>query len=192
MASDQETLAQILDNLAPEIRAMVEQRLSPALHARFDWQDILQKAYLRARPRWPHAPEAAGLDVRDWLFMVVRDTLRDMYRACTANVRDYRVEAPLPDNSAAQLGLVVVDPGTSPSEALARKEQQEQVCLILNMLEVKHRQVVVMRLYDQLPFEEIAEVLGITAGNARVRHNRALQEFKRLWLVAHPGGEMLQ
>ena len=42
------------------------------------------------------------------------------------------------------------------------------------------REVLVLRYVDELEPREIAEVLGITAGNASVKINRALEKLKTI------------
>jgi DNA-directed RNA polymerase specialized sigma24 family protein len=46
------------------------------------------------------------------------------------------------------------------------------------------REVLFMRNFEELPYEEIADILAIDAAAARKRHGRALVRFHEL-LIAH-------
>jgi RNA polymerase sigma-70 factor (ECF subfamily) len=49
---------------------------------------------------------------------------------------------------------------------------------------LKHRDVLVLRYYQDLSLEEIAEVLGCSVQAAKVRLHRARQHFKEKYLAA--------
>jgi RNA polymerase sigma-70 factor, ECF subfamily len=70
---------------------------------------------------------------------------------------------------------------TSPSEALARGELQERVRQALDVLRPTDREIIWMHHFDELPFRDVAIVLGISEDTARQRYVRALRRLKDLW-----------
>jgi RNA polymerase sigma-70 factor (ECF subfamily) len=62
---------------------------------------------------------------------------------------------------------------TDPTVPLEREERERMVQEALNALAPDHRAVVVMKEYDGLRYEEIAEVLGVPVGTVRSRLHRA-------------------
>ena len=50
----------------------------------------------------------------------------------------------------------------------------------LDLLPLDHREAVVLRYHEELPVEEVAQALGITAGNARVRIFRGLKKLREV------------
>ena len=56
----------------------------------------------------------------------------------------------------------------------------------LNLLKDKDREVLWMRHHDDLSFQEVAAVLGIAEGTARVRYVRALERLRGLWQQMYP------
>ena len=80
-----------------------------------------------------------------------------------------------------QLGLGLIAPGTSPSEAAAQEEQQRRVLHVVQMLSADDKDLLAMRYWEGFSFAEIGAVLGITEEAARMRQARALKRFKDLW-----------
>jgi RNA polymerase sigma-70 factor (ECF subfamily) len=53
----------------------------------------------------------------------------------------------------------------------------------MRSLSPEHREVLVLCRYHELPFAEVAEILGCTAGAARVRAHRALHALRESYLA---------
>ncbi len=115
-----------------------------------------------------------------WLYRLALDSLWEAWRRETRDCRDLQREVPWPDRSSVQLGLSLIAPGTSPSQALERKELQEQVRQAMAALKPADREILAMRHFEQLSFKEIAQVLGIKGGAANLRYVRALARLKTL------------
>jgi RNA polymerase sigma factor (sigma-70 family) len=176
-----------------KLLAVIHRRLDPALYARVDPEEILHKAFLRAEERWPTwerlQAERPGEETRVayvWLYGLVRDALYEEYRLQTAQARDVHAEVPYPDRSSVQLGLGLVSPGTGPDSAAARQELRErlaeQIRTVLALLGPNDRDILHMRLVDELATEEAAQVLAIPEGTARQRYARARLRFMDCWV----------
>jgi len=91
---------------------------------------------------------------------------------------------PWPEQTSVQLGLGLVQGGTSPSEAVVRSELRERVRTVMACLSPQDQEVLWMRHSDQLSFADAATVLGITENAATVRYARALRRLKEKWFEA--------
>ena len=58
----------------------------------------------------------------------------------------------------------------------------------LDELKVSDVQLVEMRFFEQRPFKEIAEIIGITESNAKVKTYRILEKLKKIILRIHSEG----
>ncbi len=182
-------LGKLLEEHGPRLLAMVGRRLDPALAARVDPEDVLGEAFLRARERWRSFQEQPGLTPYAWLYRITLDCLIEAWRRETRDRRDPRRALPWPEASSVQLGLGLVSPGTSPSEAAAREDLRARMRQALGLLKEPDREILWMRHYDQLTFPEAAEVLGVTESAATLRYVRALKRLKHLWeRLGLPGG----
>ena len=178
------TLGKIFEEHQPKLLAMIQRRSDRALAARRDAEDILSQAYLRAQSRWSEF-EQSGMTAYAWLYRIVLDCLFDDHDFQRAQRRNPRAEMAWPDQSSLQMVLGMVSPLTSPSVALARKEAQEhlaqQIGQTLDLLKPEDREILTMRLFDQLSTEEAAKVLNIPGGTARQRYSRARLRFRDAW-----------
>ncbi len=58
------------------------------------------------------------------------------------------------------------------------RELEELVKMSLELLDMEYREPLVLRIYDGLRYDEIAEICGTTVGNARLRVYRAKEKLK--------------
>jgi RNA polymerase sigma-70 factor (ECF subfamily) len=163
-----------------KLLAMLEQRIDPALKARIEPEGILDEAHRRAKDRWPHF-KTSGMTSYSWLYRIVLNCLFDEYDFHTAQKRDIYRQRRIPEGSASQFGLGLVQRGTSPSGALARKELVERMRRALEILRPEDREILCMRHYDQLSLTEVAQVLDISDGTARQRYARARLRLRERW-----------
>jgi RNA polymerase sigma-70 factor (ECF subfamily) len=184
--TDLAALAKLLEEHQPRLLAMVQRRLDPALNARIEPEAVLNEAFFRARRRWDRFKEQAALTAYAWLYRIVLDCLIEAWRRETRGPRDPRRDMPWPSASSVQLGLGLVSPGTSPSEAAVRAELQQRMQQALELLRETDREILWMRHYDQLTFPEAAQVLGIQESAATLRYVRALKRLKKLWRQLYP------
>jgi RNA polymerase sigma-70 factor, ECF subfamily len=173
----------------PTLLAMVRRRIDPSLVARMDPEEILNEAFLVARRRWEEFQKNSTMRPYPWLYRIVLDCLIDAWRRETRGMRDHRRDLPWPERSSIQLGMRLVAPNTSPSEALARKELRERMRQLVGLMKSEDQEILWMRHNDQLSFKEAAEVLGTTENNASKRYARALRQLKVLWEGVQSTGE---
>jgi RNA polymerase sigma-70 factor (ECF subfamily) len=102
-----------------------------------------------------------------WLFRIVVNTSRDRVKA-------RRREGPLDE---AAPGLRPQPPGQE--EAAARGELSRHVARALAALDEAFRAPLVLRYHGDLSYEEIAQVLGISAGTVASRISRALASLAK-------------
>jgi len=65
-------------------------------------------------------------------------------------------------------------------ENLVQKEKLEKVNLALEKLPIKQRQVFIMRNFDELSYEEISEITGVSVGGLKANYFHALNKVMRM------------
>jgi RNA polymerase sigma-70 factor (ECF subfamily) len=75
------------------------------------------------------------------------------------------------------------DPSQGPEETAVRHGEEATVRAVLRMVPPKHRDVLVLRYFQNMSVEEIAEVLGVTVAAAKVRLHRARLHFKERFVA---------
>jgi RNA polymerase sigma-70 factor (ECF subfamily) len=122
--------------------------------------DIAQQALLETL-RTAHRFEGRSR-LATWLFGVAKNLCRTHLRR--------REDATDPD---ARVWRCLPDPGKSPHELFETVERAELVRRALEGLPATHRAVLVLREWEELPYEGIAEVLGVPVGTVRSRLHAA-------------------
>jgi RNA polymerase sigma-70 factor (sigma-E family) len=130
-----------------------------------DWEysrDLVQGALASLARRWGQLaePERGEAYVRKTIYHAHIDKTRRL-----AWGRE-RSTASVPDTPA---------PGGDPADTVANRDE---VLAALRRLPPRQRAVVVLRYFEDRSDEEIAEVLGITAGTVRSQHHKALKALR--------------
>jgi len=124
-------------------------------------EDVLQDAFAKALPALRR--DQAEIDLRPWLFRIVRNTA----------LNDLRDNPPTPEVLAEALAG-----GHDPAEELEQREQLADLMRQLQALPEAQRAAIVMRELEGLGHDEIAAALGLTDGGARQAIYRARQALR--------------
>lgn len=109
--------------------------------------------------------------VRPWLLRIVRNLVRDRGR----RLRVRRTESLEPDEGV--LRFEPRDQNPDPEALAARHQLQALVWQSLQELPPSHREVLVMRDYQDMPYAEIAAALKIPKGTVMSRLHRARRQL---------------
>lgn len=132
-------------------------------------QDLVQDTLLRLL-RYRAGYKGNG-PFRVWLFRLARS-------AANTHFRKSNRELPL---DLEELDEPLEDPSEGPVEALHRRQSAGRVRQALGSLSVGHREVLVLRRFQELDYREIAQVCGTTPAAVRVRFHRALKALAKAY-----------
>ena len=145
--------AELVPLLIPAYRFALGMLLDPALA-----EDAVQEASLRAWDR--RRKRRAGTDLRPWFLAIVANRCRDVRRSRWASVLLTDTIADHPSDDAAD-----VSEGMDLRRALQRLPRQSRVAIVL-------------RFYLDLPYDEVAAVLGCSVNAAKLRVSRAASALR--------------
>ncbi len=94
-----------------------------------------------------------------WIFTITRNTLIDHYRRT-------RPQEELDENLAEEGEM---------DESLLNNETLSELASALHKLPQQLMDIIVLRYYDKKPLTEIAELMGLSYGAVKLRHQNALQ-----------------
>ena len=107
-----------------------------------------------------------GANVKSWLFQIARNVRSDHYRTQKIEL-DEQVE----------LGKLEA---INASEKIDYSDKMDQVERAIQQLKPTYREVLLMAWFEKMNYDDIAEALGISKGNVKVRMHRAVSNLKNL------------
>jgi RNA polymerase sigma-70 factor, ECF subfamily len=131
-------------------------------------EELFQEVFLAV---WKHRSRyMSGKPFRPWLFRIALNKCREDGRG-----RMRRWAAGLEPAPAE----VVIAREPSPAEAAITAESATLVLEAIDQLPAQQRAVLVLRVWNELPFQEIADTLECTPGTARSHMHHALTVLRR-------------
>lgn len=168
---DPEALSRLVELYSPRVFGLLH-RLTADRDAA---EDLLQETFLRVVRtigRYEHVGK-----FEPWLFRIAANLARDRGRQ-----RGRRAAPQALDAAACAGGRAATAPDTAggedPRQRLVRDEARERLAAGLERLSDVEREIVLLRYFSELPFREIAELLGIPLGTALARAHRALKHLR--------------
>jgi RNA polymerase sigma-70 factor (ECF subfamily) len=180
-AGDQQAFDQLFSQHRPFLRQVVELRLDPKLRARVDASDVVQEVHLEVFRRLADYLQRQPMPFRLWLRQTADKQVIALWRRHVgADRRAVSRECPLPGPSAPGLDHRLAAAGSTPSRRLHREEMVGRVRQALAGLPEVDREVLLMRTFEGLSYDEVSRRLGIEPAAARKRHGRAVLRLDQL------------
>lgn len=149
-----EGFAQYYDRLARRIYEFVYYRVSHKQTAEDLTSDIFFKAFQNWRPGQADA----------WIFAIARNRVIDFYRSRRDLVD---IESVFDLSSGEDLDLEI-----------EHRQRLEKIRSQLAFLSPLQRQVIIMRVWDELSYQEISEILGRSEAAVKMTFSRSLRKLK--------------
>lgn len=170
---DPQAFAQLYDKYVAAIYRFILLKVP----AKEDAEDITSEVFLKC---WNHLQEHRDVQhVRAFLYQIARTTIADWYRAkSTSPDRSFAVTFSSEDTSSI-IEAEFSDKGTGKIVIEARAE----LAIVMGRLERlkdDYRDVLTLRLIDNLSFKLISQVMGKSVGTVRVLYHRAKKALDAL------------
>ena len=143
---------------APALHAWARLRVKPALRKRVDPEDLVQEICCRAYQGFERYDPARG-PFRGWLFGIGNRVLQGLLFELG---RDPRATRPAGGDSVGRAIEAVPDEATSISRRAARDERLVAFCAWVDGFDPDEREILVHRGLEQLPHDEVGELLGLS------------------------------
>lgn len=172
------------DRLGPldgRLRLLLAHRMSPALRARLEPDDLAQEVWLRLLARPGRVPPVAEGDGALWAYVrtVARNTLVDVVRALRAARRDGAVERLDRSTWSRHPGAEAPAPGAGPATAAVGAEVGERLVGAFQSLDPEHRRVIGLRQFEGLDARATAARMGRSEAAVHSLYRRALAAWDR-------------
>lgn len=157
------------DEIHSEYRRPIQSYLLRVTQSQAAAEDLTQETFLRVHRSL--ADFRGDASIRTWVYRVATNAARDHFRRKPARETVSSEDAGLEDRA-------VDDTTPLPPQAAAQWEMSDCVQRYILRLPPTYRSVLVLYEYQGLKAREIAEVLGCSLQNAKIRLHRARAKLK--------------
>lgn len=166
----------------PVLTQMAKRRLNGGMNSRVDPSDIVQEAMIVATRDFPAYLQTREVPFLVWMYRLTWQRLQDSHRTHLVRkrrtvAREERFEV-ASDDSSVRLADKFVDSWTGPLSLILRQEKMAMLRETLDAFNAEYRELLCLKYLEGLTLMQVASVLGITHGAAKMRHLRALESLR--------------
>ncbi len=171
---DEAAFEEMVSRYWDRIYAMVLQLLRNSQDA----EEVTQDAFIRAHRGLENFRGDSSFST--WLYQIATNLARNRYWYWFRRKRDKSVsfDQTVGGDSDTTLAEIFQADIETPQDIAVTNEFQERVSAAMELLNVKHREVLVLRNVKSLSYEEIANELGISIGTVKSRIARARESLR--------------
>ena len=151
-------LEQIYTEYSGKVMGYIRARIRNSADAEDLHSEVFEKIQRRLDS---YDPQKASIST--WVFTITRNTLIDHYRRVKPQEE---LDENLSDDSEIDEGLL-------------QNESLEELAAALRSMPEELRDLIVLRYYDNRPLTEVAEMMGMSYGAVKLRHQKALAMLRK-------------
>ena len=136
--------------------------LSARVHSRQDAEDLCSDVFEKVQRKLGDF-DSSKASVSTWIFTITRNTVIDYFRRSKPSEE-------LDEN---------ISDDTELDEGILNNESLHELAAALKSLPEELRDIIVLRYYDGKPLTEVAEIMGLSYGAVKLRHQSALAKLRR-------------
>jgi RNA polymerase sigma-70 factor (ECF subfamily) len=183
---DADAVNRLMERHRDSLRRMVQMRLDQKIQRRVDVSDVVQEVLVEANRRLQDYIANPVMGFHLWLRQIAQDRIIDAHRRHRASAkRSVDKERPLAvpaagDHSTMELAAQLAGRDLTPAAAATQAEMARLVEAAIAKLPDQDCEIIIMRHYEQLSNQEIAQALSLSEPAASMRYLRAIRRLKEL------------
>jgi RNA polymerase sigma factor (sigma-70 family) len=126
-------------------------------------QDLTQNTFYRMLKYRQSYNEAQPF--KAWIYQIARNLLKDSYKENQVKMIDLKSARQKHDTE---------------TEPMMKNEREQLLHQALKQLPEDQREILVLSRFEELKYEEIGEMMGISVANVKVKAHRAIQKLREL------------
>jgi RNA polymerase sigma-70 factor (ECF subfamily) len=192
---NEEAIGKLLNRHRQALRRLIQLRLDKKIQRRVDVSDIVQDVLIEANRRLVAYLKDPKMPFHLWLRHMARDRIIDAHRRHRVSAkrsvdREKSLASPSTvDRSTMELAAQLCDPAITPAAAATMQELARRFEAAIDELEDRDREVLMMRHFEHLTNQDVAQSLGLTEPAASMRYLRALRRLRTLLGDPTPEGD---
>ena len=183
-AGEEAARAELFTRYRHYLHVLAEAQLGRHLRGKCDPSDLVQQTLLEAHRDFGEFQGGHEGELLAWLRRILAHNLYNQARHFAAQQRDAAREVSLEqvqagvEASSLALGRCLADVGQTPSQAAVRRESALRLADALARLPADYQTVLLLRVYEEMPAEEVAQHMGRSPGAVRMLQMRALTALR--------------
>ena len=188
-AGDDDAVNGLLDRHREAVRRLVQMRLDRKIRQRVGVSDVVQDVLISAHRRLQDYLKSPAMPFHLWIRQITKDRIIDAHRRHRVSAKrsvDREQPAHVPanmDHSSLAIANQLVDGEITPMAAATQRELASRVEQTITELPEQDRDILLMRHYEFLSNQEVAEALGLSQPAASMRYLRAIRRMRELLLA---------
>ena len=184
-----EAVNKLIDRHRDAILRLVRMRLDRRIQPRVGGSDVVQDVFIEANRRLQKYLQDPVMPFHLWLRQIAKDRIIDAHRRHRVSAKrsvDREQPAHVPanmDHSSLAIANQLVDGEITPMAAATQRELASRVEQTITELPEQDRDILLMRHYEFLSNQEVAEALGLSQPAASMRYLRAIRRMRELLLA---------
>ena len=176
-AGDAAAVAQLVDQYRPYLLLIANEDLDEAIKTKAAASDVVQETMMHAQTGFTRFSGTTEAEFRGWLRSILKHDLSKTQRRYQTQKRNSKQEVNLQEQSA--VGRSLVDPTLTPSSHAVSNEKTSLIATAFESLSTDHQQVIQLRNFDGLSFEEVGDQMNRSADASRKLWARAIDALRK-------------
>jgi RNA polymerase sigma-70 factor (ECF subfamily) len=178
LKGDPEAIAKLYHLYEGRLRAAIKERLGKKLRGQMDSADLIQSVWGDVLKDLDDFEYQGPESFFQWILVRLIHKIQDKGKHFSRKKRDLKRVKPIKtDFEFSGNEPLPPSPKRSPSQTAISKERLEKLTSILKLFPEHQQQVLILKIRDELEYEEIGKVIGKSADATRMIYKRSLQKL---------------
>jgi RNA polymerase sigma-70 factor (ECF subfamily) len=185
-AGDDDAINRLIERHRGAVLRMVQMRLDQKIRRRVAVSDVVQDVMIDASRRLQDYIANPVMPFHLWLRHIAKDRIIDAHRRHRTSQkrsvdREHGLAVPgADDHSTMDLAAQLCDGELTPAAAATQREMAKRVEAAITELGEQDGEIIIMRHYEQLSNQEVAQALGLSEPAASMRYLRAVRRLREM------------
>lgn len=174
-------IAQVLETCRRYLLLTANRGLTPELRAKVGGSDLVQETIVQAQQKFDEFRGETPLELLAWTGGILQNKIHNAYRHYVkTQKRCAGREVPLAGGDLAHADILpIAGDVPTPSTIAIASEEAQLIRAAMERLTADHRQVLLLRHWERLPFAEIADAMGRTPKATQKLWSRAVLALRK-------------
>ena len=173
-----EALGELIKSCQDYLLLIANQEMGANFRGKLGASDVVQSVLALAQQKIGDFRGTTNKELLAWMRAILRNEITSKHRHFGAAKRDIQREVKLEDATGTGLGLT--DPGLSPRADVMQEDEAAKLRTALGKLPQDYRTVVLLRTWEQLPFDEVGRQMNRSADAAKKLWARAIRRLQEV------------